>query len=269
MSLLQAILLGIIQGICEFLPVSSSGHLILMERLFGISEGGMFFVVMVHLGTLAAVLIVYWKTFVNLICHPRQKMTGLLLCSTVPTVVIALIIKKVPFFASFFQKVESGSCLGYCFLITAVFLLAAEFLQTPDIRRKPLSRMTWRDSVTVGCIQGLAVLPGVSRTGMVLSGSLLCGMSKKAAADYSFLLSIISITGGIVLEIPDTIRQGFSGISWWVILAGTLSAFVTGLFSIRLMLKIIRKGKLYWFAGYAALIGVALLINQLLTVPII
>ena len=126
MTIIQAVILGLVQGLCEFLPVSSSGHLLLLQTIFGITEGQTFFTVMLHLGTLLAVLIVYRKTILELLKHPFQKLTGYLLLATVPTVLIAVLFKKVPPFSSFYEKAEAGTYLGICFLITSALLIAAD-----------------------------------------------------------------------------------------------------------------------------------------------
>ena len=135
MTIIQAVILGLVQGLCEFLPVSSSGHLLLLQTIFGITEGQTFFTVMLHLGTLLAVLIVYRKTILELLKHPFQKLTGYLLLATVPTVLIAVLFKKVPLFSAFYEKAEAGTYLGICFLITSALLIAADRVRARGKRR--------------------------------------------------------------------------------------------------------------------------------------
>ena len=262
MTILQAVILGLVQGLCEFLPVSSSGHLLLLQTIFGISEGQTFFTVMLHLGTLLAVLIVYRKTILELLKHPFQKLTGYLILATVPTILIAVLFKKVPPFSSFYEKAEAGTYLGICFLITSALLIAADRVRARG-KRRSLDRMRPKDALIIGAMQGLGTLSGVSRSGSTIAGALFSGLNRKAAADFSFLLSIIAILGGAVLEIPDAIEQGMSDIPWLPLIIGMIVAFLTGLFAIRLMLKVIKKKKLTWFAVYTAVLGVFVILDQL------
>lgn len=262
MTIIQAVILGLVQGLCEFLPVSSSGHLLLLQNIFGITEGQTFFTVMLHLGTLLAVLIVYRKTILEILRHPFQKLTGYLLLATVPTVLIAILFKKVSPFSGFYEKAEAGKYLGVCFLITSALLIAAEKLRVRG-KRRGLSAMRPKDALIIGAMQGLGTLSGVSRSGSTIAGALFSGLNRKAAADFSFLLSIIAIAGGAVLEIPDALEQGLSNIPWIPLIIGMIVAFLTGLFAIRLMLRVIKKKKLVWFAVYTAVLGILIILDQL------
>ena len=262
MSIWIAMLLGLVQGLCEFLPISSSGHLLLLQKMFGIAEGQLFFTVMLHIGTLAAVLIVYRKMIWTLLRHPFQKTVLYLIVAIIPTVIVALLFKKVSPFDRFYEAAEQGKYLGVCFLITSALLNAAELFERPRSRRRKLQNMQLKDAVAVGCMQGVGVLPGVSRSGSTIVGALFTGLDRKAAADFSFLLSIPSIVGGAVLEIPDAIRQGVSDIPWLAVIVGMVTAGVTGYLAIRLMLAAIRKKKLWGFALYTGLLGVAVLLDQ-------
>lgn len=262
MSIWIAMLLGLVQGLCEFLPISSSGHLLLLQKMFGITEGQLFFTVMLHIGTLAAVLIVYRKVIWKLLRHPFQKTVLYLIVAIIPTVIVALLFKKVSPFDRFYEAAEQGKYLGVCFLITSALLNAAELFERPRSRRRKLQNMQLKDAVAVGCMQGVGVLPGVSRSGSTIVGALFTGLDRKAAADFSFLLSIPSIVGGAVLEIPDAIRQGVSNIPWLAVIVGMVTAGVTGYLAIRLMLAAIRKKKLWGFALYTGLLGVAVLLDQ-------
>ena len=162
MSIWIAMLLGLVQGLCEFLPISSSGHLLLLQKMFGITEGQLFFTVMLHIGTLAAVLIVYRKMIWKLLRHPFQKTVLYLIVAIIPTVIVALLFKKVSPFDRFYEAAEQGKYLGVCFLITSALLNAAELFERPRSRRRKLQNMQFKDAVAVGCMQGVGVLPGVS-----------------------------------------------------------------------------------------------------------
>lgn len=265
MTIWQAMLLGLVQGLCEFLPVSSSGHLLLLQQMFGLTEGAMFFSVMLHLATLIAVLIVYWDTVWKLLRNPLNKTVGMLLLAIVPTVLVALLFKKVEPFESFYTNAEQGQYLGWCFLITALLLTISDRIHIPREKQRKLRDMTWKDALIIGGMQGVGVMPGVSRSGSTISGALFAGLTRKAAADFSFLLSIPSILGGAVLEIPDALEQGLTGLPITCVIAGMVVAGVTGYFAIRLMLKAIKKKKLWGFAIYTAVLGVLVLVDQFAT----
>lgn len=265
MTIWIAMLLGLVQGLCEFLPVSSSGHLILLQRLFGVEENALFFTVMLHVATLIAVLIVYRRMVWRLLRHPFQKTVLYLILALVPTVLAALLFKKVPPFDAFYEAAESGAYLGVCFLFTACLLTASDLIRRPRSRQRSLRSMRTADALAVGGMQAIGVLPGVSRSGSTIAGALFAGLDRKAAADFSFLLSIPSIVGGAVLEIPDTLREGFGSIDWLCVAAGMLVAGVTGYFAIRLMLAAIKKRSLWGFAVYTGLLGAAILVDQFFT----
>lgn len=264
MTVWLAILLGFVQGLCEFLPVSSSGNLLLLTHLFGVDEGALFFTLMLHIGTLVAVLIVYWKTVWNLVKHPFQRTVGMLLLATVPTVIIAILFKKVGPFEAFYTAAEAGDYLGVCFLLTSVILVLADVLARPREQQHKLKDVAVKDALIIGTMQGIAVLPGVSRSGSTIAGALFSGLNRKAAADFSFLMSIIAIVGGAVLEIPDAIESGIAGLNFFPVVVGMIVAGVTGYFAIRFMLMAVKKKKLWGFAIYTAVLGLFVIVMQLL-----
>ena len=275
MTVWIAMLLGLVQGLCEFLPVSSSGHLLLLQNMFGITEGAMFFTVMLHLATLVAVCIVYWGILLKLIRHPINKVVGLLILATVPAVIIAVLFSKVAPLAAFAEQAEQGKYLGYCFLLTSVLLTISDRIRLTKVDRqgnrrpyrgRKMKQMRVSDALIIGSMQGVAILPGVSRSGSTISGALFCGLSRKTAADFSFLMSIPAILGGAVLEIPDAIKgAGTGGVHWTCVVAGMLVAGMTGYFAIRIMLAAIKKKKLWGFAVYTAVLGVLVLVDQFVT----
>lgn len=274
MTIWIAMLLGLVQGLCEFLPVSSSGHLLLMQRMFGITEGAMFFTVMLHLATLIAVFIVYWKTILKLVAHPFQKAVLMLIVATVPAVVVALLSKKVAFLETFFAAADAGQYLGYGFLITSALLLLSDLIRHTRMdadgnripkKGKKMKNMRLKDALVIGCMQGVGVLPGVSRSGSTISGALFMGLNRKTAADFSFLMSIPAILGGAVFEIPNAIETGMSGMHWTTLVAGMLVAGMTGYFAIKFMISAIKKKKLWGFAVYTAVLGALVLVDQFAT----
>ncbi len=252
-----ALLLGLVQGLCEFLPISSSGHLVLMHNLFGIEEGALFFTTMLHVGTLIAVFTVYWKDIWGMLKHPFSKKVGLLLVAILPTVIIALLFKD------FFEDSYSGSWLGIGFLLTGVILTLSDRLKPR--KRKNMREMRWTDAALIGTMQGVAILPGISRSGSTIAGGLFAGLEKKTAADFSFLLSIPAILGSVVLEVPDMIRGGMGTINWLYVFAGMAMAAVSGYVAIRFMLHIVTRKRLLGFAIYVAALGVLVLIDQFIT----
>lgn len=274
MNVWIAMLLGLVQGVCEFLPVSSSGHLLLLQRMLGVTEGAMFFTVMLHLATLVAVFIVYWEMIIGLIKKPFQKTVGLLILATIPAVVVALLFKKIPPLEKFFSAAEAGQYLGYCFLLTSLFLLISDNIHKTrtdesgkkvPFKGKKLKQMGIGEALVIGCMQGVGVLPGVSRSGSTISGALFAGLNRKTAADFSFLMSIPAIIGGAVFEIPDAIQSGMAGLHWTSLAAGMLVAGMTGYFAIKLMLAAVKKKKLWGFAVYTAVLGGFVLVDQFAT----
>jgi undecaprenyl-diphosphatase len=282
MSIFQAVVLGAIQGITEFLPVSSSGHLVLFQRIFGITEPALFFDTMVHAGTLAAVFAVLWKDIWGILRRIVQPLTFYLILATLPAVIFALLFKN-----SIENAFSSGSFLGFAFLITSALLITAEVLSkragkpgqsggsVPPGAGK--NEMKWPDALIIGLLQAVAIIPGVSRSGSTLSGALSRGLDRDFAARFSFLLSIPAILGALVLQIrdlagnaggqalpaPDAAVMG--GIGAAPLIAGTLTAALVGFFSIRLMLKIVRERSLTGFAVYTGILGALVLVDRFWT----
>ncbi|MDR0760828.1 MAG: undecaprenyl-diphosphate phosphatase [Treponema sp.] len=274
MKFFEAIILGAIQGITEFLPVSSSGHLVLVQRIFGISEPALFFDTMVHVGTLAAVFVVLWKDIWGILRRPLQPVTGFLILATIPTVVAALLFKD-----GIERAFSSGGLLGAAFLFTAAALLVSWRLsgrpgktdrmaaRGPD-EVLPTGNMGWVDALIIGVCQAVAVVPGVSRSGLTLSGALSRRLNRDAAARFSFLLSIPAILGALVLQIKDLAggdagtASEAGGIGAGALTAGTLTAAIVGFFAVKFMLKIVRERSLWGFAVYVAVLGALVLVDQ-------
>jgi undecaprenyl-diphosphatase len=253
MTIFHAVVLGAVQGLTEFLPVSSSGHLVLLQRLFGIEEPSLFFDTLVHAGTLGAVLVVLWGDVRALLRNPFQKLTLLLIIATLPTVAAAILFNN-----AIEEAFQNGAFLGPAFLLTALALTASELLSTRAGRltvKRPLESMNIPDALAIGVCQGIAILPAVSRSGLTLAGSLLRGIDRGSAARFSFLISIPAILGALVLQIAG-LRQGGPAIDAPPLIAGMVTAFLTGLLAVKLMLRIVRKRRLYAFAAYTAVLGI-------------
>ena len=257
-ELLKSMALGLVQGLGEFLPISSSGHLLLLQKAFGMTEGGLLFSILLHLATLVAVCIVYRRQIINLILHPIQKKTLWLILSTAVTVVIMFAFK------GFFEDANtSGAWLGYCFIGTALLLTLAELARRKLNRGIDCNGMGWWRSAVVGVFQGIALLPGVSRSGATITGASLCGMERDDAAEFSFLLSIPAILGGAVLELPDLLSVGMGDFTWYGIAAGMLVAGISGYFAVRFMIRVITKKSFVGFIAYTAALGVFVILDQL------
>jgi len=257
MGLLEAIVLGIVQGIAEFLPISSSGHLALFQRLFGIHEATLGFDVLLHVGTLIPVCVVYWKDIWVLIKKPFQRMTLLLIIGTVPAVAAALLLGD-----TIETLFTSMLFLAVGFAVTGAVLLLADYLPAG---KKGEKEITWLDALLIGCAQGVAVAPAISRSGSTISASLLRGLKRETAARFSFLLSIPAILGAAVLQIKEVVTGGdvFGGIPALSLVAGFLAAMLSGYLAIQFMLKLIQKAKLKYFSIYLFLLAAFILVDQL------
>ena len=272
MSNFQAFILGLVQGLAEFLPVSSSGHTTLLQMLFGIDEAPEILNVLLHLGTLLVVLVVYHRRVWEMICHPLRSELKWIILATIPTVIAALTIK---------DKLEAlfgdTHYLGYCFLFTSFILLVGEAVNRLRTRKhKPVQ---WYDALVMGCMQVLAIVPGVSRSGCTISGGMISGISRKRAVDFSFLMSIPAILGSAVLSAKDindmaeaagtslplqlqALVEQMGGAVPLVI--GVATAAISGFLAIKLMLYIVRQIGLRWFAAYTFLLGAFLIARQVL-----
>jgi undecaprenyl-diphosphatase len=262
MSFIEAIVLGAIQGVTEFLPVSSSGHLVLLQKIFGISEPALLFDTMVHVGTLGAVFVVLRRDILAILRRIIQPITAFLVMATIPTVVVALILKD-----HIETAFNSGGFLGFAFLFTSLALFAAEFLSRRDtggfIKAKPRAVMTWFDALVIGLCQAVAIVPGVSRSGLTLSGGLSRRLDRDLTARFSFLLSIPAILGALILQVKDLAEGKATGnIGALPIVAGTLAAAFVGFFAINFMLKMVKERSLRGVAVYVAVLGVLVLIDQ-------
>ncbi|WP_423055326.1 undecaprenyl-diphosphate phosphatase [Zhaonella formicivorans] len=255
LSIFQALILGFVQGLTEFLPISSSGHLVLLQRLFKIQEASLAFDVIVHFGTLIAVIIFFWSDLIAIVKKPFDKLSVLLVVGTIPTALIGLA------FGNFFEQVfHTGQSLGIEFFITGVTLWLAESLRSGS---KVLKETSVFDAAFIGTMQGVAILPAISRSGLTIAGALFRGLDRKFAARFSFLLSIPAILGATVLEGKDLFTAGLTGNALWPLLVGAFAAALAGYVAIKFMLKILEKGTLKIFSYYVFLLGALVLVDQL------
>lgn len=258
MKYLYAVILGIVQGLTEFLPVSSSGHLLLFKHLFGMDADmfGLSFDIALHLATLVAVCIVFRKRILSLLRKPFQPYTYMLVIATIPAAIVGLL------FDDYIESIsESGGFLGIAFLLTAAVLLVA---QKCGKREKHSADITWKDALIIGAAQGVAVIPGLSRSGSTLAAGLLTGLKKHTALDFAFMMSIPVILGSAVVGVKDVIEAPVPP-DFLVVLIGMVTAGLSGYAAIRFMLDFFRKHSLLWFSGYAAAAGLFVLFDQLFT----
>jgi undecaprenyl-diphosphatase len=216
---------------------------------------------MVHVGTLAAVFVVLWRDILAILRRIVQPVTAFLVLATIPTVIAGLVLKD-HIEAAF----SSGAFLGFAFLFTALALLVSEFLSRGGggpVRTANRTVMTWFDALVIGLCQAVAIVPGVSRSGLTLSGGLSRRLDRDLTARFSFLLSIPAILGALVLQVKDLAEGGQAGgIGAGPIIAGTLTAALVGFFAVRFMLKIVRERSLRGFAAYVAVLGALVLIDR-------
>ncbi len=282
MTLLEAVLLGILQGLTEFLPVSSSGHLVLAQEFLGLEEHLVFFDVMLHLGTLFAVIVAYRSALGKLVgvglstlangqfyqkpittvnTSIELRFIWLILLGMIPTGIIALLFKSE--LESFFDDVQ---------LVSIMLIVTGVILQLPRLRKQdaenadpaPDKIQTWQATL-IGIAQGGAITPGISRSGTTISLALFMGIPAKTAAEYSFLLSIPAILGAVVLKIPDI---GGTHIPYHILAAGMLASFVVGYVALRLLLAVLNRGKFSLFSYYCVALGLISLYVSTFVAPI-
>lgn len=237
--------MGLVQGLTEFLPVSSSGHLVLLSKLFNIEES-LFISILLHLATLLSIVVVFYKDIWELIRHPFSKKTITLVLATIPTCIIVLIL--MPLIKSSFN----GSLLPYCFIISAILLFSTEYLTKKKVGRAVDNKI----AVIMGIAQGFAVFPGISRSGTTICAGLLADGDKKDTTKFSFLMSIPIILLSMVMEIYE-ICVGNIEINFPIasIIIAFIIAFLSGIFAIKFMMKLTEKANLKWFALYLVLLG--------------
>jgi len=252
MNIFEAIILGIVQGITEFIPISSSGHLIVLQRVFGIEEPLFTFDIAVHVGSLAAILIVFWPDVWALIKKPFSKMVGLLIVGSIPAVVVGFIFHQ---FGIMENNFRTGIWLAAAFTLTGFLLLFADRFTAGTKEERDI---TWFDALFVGICQALAIPPGISRSGTTITGALTRGINRDAAAKFSFMLAMIAIAGGGLLEAVGLARGSESTAGFMNIVVGMAASALVGYLAIRLLLKLIKACKLRYFSFY--LWGLAALI---------
>lgn len=251
-NLIKIITLGIVQGVTEFLPVSSSGHLVILQYFFEIQEG-LTLDVFLHFGTLLAVMIVYWDDIIGMVTLKPEyrKLTYYVLLGSVPAGVIGILFEDI-----FEHLFSTLIVVGFALLVTGLLLWLSDRIA---IEERELEDMNLVDAVVVGCAQAFAIIPGVSRSGSTIVVGLFKGLDRKLAAKYSFLLSVPVIGGATLLQVKDLVTVGLNNITLMELMIGTLSATIAGYFSIKLLLKLINQEKLSMFAYYCWILGLTVI----------
>ncbi|MBK9388638.1 MAG: undecaprenyl-diphosphate phosphatase [Bacteroidetes bacterium] len=253
MNLIEAIILGLIQGLTEFLPVSSSGHLELGKYLFGIDhEANFYFSIAVHGATVLSTIVVLWKEISALIggffkfkWNEETIYISKIVISMIPTAFAGFFLKEIA--ENFFTG--NMVSLGIEFLATAVLLLLTLYIRPKE---RPIGFL---DSFIVGIAQAIAILPGVSRSGATIATGMMLGNRKADIAKFSFLMVLVPIVGANLVEMMSG-DFTTEGTSFTVILAGFVTAFISGYFACKWMIELVKRGNLFWFAAYCVLIGI-------------
>jgi undecaprenyl-diphosphatase len=250
MKIWQAIVLGAVQGFTEFLPVSSSGHLILLQNWFGIQDNVIFNSIMLHVGTLIPVIIVLWKEILALFKKPFNRF-GYLVLATIPAGIIGIIFSKVIDLDTLFA--ENIWLLSITFLFTAGEMLFSEIYAKKVALNNPINVKT---ALIMGCGQAVGVLPGVSRSGTTITAGGLARVDKTENANFTFLMSMPIIVAAAAFQTLDLIKEGTIGtFSFLPIALGMLTAMVCGYIAIKFMLAIIKKANYKWFSLYLVLLS--------------
>ncbi|MEQ8199831.1 MAG: undecaprenyl-diphosphate phosphatase [Syntrophomonadaceae bacterium] len=250
MTVQQALFLGTLQGLTEFLPVSSSGHLVIFQHLFGISEGVLTFDVMVHLGTLLAVFVAFWEDIAAILKRPFSRLTYLILVGCIPAGLMGYFLQ--PLFEKAF---ESLLVVGIGLLITGVVLKISEKVADNSLNIKEVEETSYRDVLFIGILQGIAIIPGISRSGSTIAGGLLAGLDRTFAARYSFLVAVPVIIGAGLVQLKDVSTLGLNGnIAPYIV--GPLAAAVFGFIAIKIVMNLVRNGRLAVFSYYCWAVGI-------------
>lgn len=278
MTVLQGFLLGILQGVAEFLPISSSGHLALAQSLFGVEDVPLLYDIFLHMATLLAVTIYFWpKIWALLKCFGRwitkkqksdnqvQISENDLLCPTdkigqktiIAIILTTAITGTLGIFTS--KLIPDLSIKFVCggFLVTSALLIISSIMEKRQFAKGPneFTGISIKQSIIIGIMQGFGTLPGISRSGSTIAGALFGGVNRSLAGEFSFIVSIPAILGAFILELKD-LGQMSSSIGAAPIIAGCISSFAVGYFSLSVLMKIIKKGKLQWFAAYLIPAGI-------------
>ena len=274
MTYLMSVVLGFVQGVAEFLPISSSGHLSLLQTWFGLEEPDNLFNVLLHFATLIAVCVVYWRDIVDMIAEffrgvgalcsrkgnsgpvpPARRLVMMVILGTLPLILVLPIEDKVESLGA------SNIFVGIALLVTGAILFVSDRMARG---RKNARTATVTDALLVGCAQAVAVIPGLSRSGCTISAGMALGFDRTFAVRYSFLLSLPAVLGATLLKVLDVVKDGIDTALLPVYLVGMVVAGVVGYFSIRLVNLLAQKNKFGKFAYYCWAIGVVAIVLEII-----
>ncbi len=260
MTELQALVLGLVQGLTEFLPVSSSGHLAVVKELFGVDVDNLSFEVVVHAATVLSTIVAFRKEIFDLLKgffkfqnNPQTQYLLKIGVSMIPIFVVGVFFKD-----AVTEIFGAGlTVVGIMLLVTAVLLVLGEYLSKRQAVRSATKELGYKEAFIIGLAQSVAVLPGLSRSGTTIATGLMLGVDKKSVAQFSFLMVLVPILGEAFLElVSGELSMAASGISTTAVLIGFVSAFVSGYIACRWMIRIVQKAKLRYFSIYCICVAV-------------
>ncbi|KKS80444.1 MAG: Undecaprenyl-diphosphatase [Candidatus Beckwithbacteria bacterium GW2011_GWA2_43_10] len=245
MTLIQALILGLLQGLTEFLPVSSSGHLVIVQHFFGLLTPPVVFDVFLHLATALAVIVVLWRQLFSL----DKKTLGFILFASLPAGMVGILLNS-----SIEALFSSVKLVALALLITGLLLFFTRYFFSQANR----TRLTWQNTLLIGLFQALAIIPGISRSGSTISAGIFAKLKPELVFNFSFLLALPAIFGAALLQLKDL---NFSSSPLGLpLVTGFIAAFISGLFVLKLLKKFLSQGKFSWFAYYCLALGLALLV---------
>ena len=261
---IKVTLLAVLQGITEFLPVSSSGHLALLSTFFKFQNSdSMTLSIMLHAGSLTAIVIFYFKTLWSLLKKENFRVIGMIILGSVPAGVFGITLKL----TGYAEMLSSSlAVVGFGFLITAALLRLTTKEKlinlAPGEAPKKLSEISWYQALTIGVVQAIAILPGISRSGSTIACGIITGVERQAAATFSFLLALPAIGGAAMLELLSLLKKGEAGTDVFSIgqlIWGVSVSAVVSFGALALLMNFVKKGKLVWFSWYLNILGAAVL----------
>lgn len=252
----RVIILAVVQGLTEFLPVSSSGHLVVLQKIFGFSQAPVLFDILLHVGTLGAIVFYFRRELAQILSGLAQKKKEsvntlmLILIGTIPAAIVGILFQK-----QIELTFDSLKIVGMAFLITAVFLFSTKLRKNQN---RQFNQLKWQDAIFVGIFQGLAILPGISRSGSTITAGLWRGVGRETAFTFSFYLAIPAILGALILKSSELLVYSSTEIIWG--LTGMVIAGIVGFFTLRILEKTLKSTRFFWFGIYCLVLGIIVLL---------